>query len=193
MVFVIGGLVNLWYVFSNKHGFSAFPKFKWWMMTGLVFACLGDLFLIDFFEIGVIFFALGHVFYFISFCMIQKFSIKDLLPCGILAIFCAVIILFYPNFDFDGMQLLILIYALIISCMVGKSTSNYLKTKSTKDLIVMIGSIMFFLSDFFLLFRLFAGWGRVGSILCLTFYYPAQFILALSIYTISKNTSKGEN
>lgn len=192
-VFVIGGLVNLIYVVKNKNSYTEHTKFKWWMMTGLIFACMGDLFLIDFFIVGVIFFALGHVFYFISFCQVEKFKLKDLLYGGALFVLCALLILLYKGFAFDGMKYLILIYALIISFMVGKTVSNYVTHNNFKNLILVIGSIMFFLSDLFLLFRLFASWGRIGSILCLIFYYPAQFVLASSISLVSKSNIKGEN
>ena len=185
-IFVLGGLINLIYVLKNKKSYSSSPNFKWWMMLGLVSACLGDILLIDYFILGVIFFALGHVLFFISFCMIEKFKLKDIFYGGSLFIVCALIILLYKGFDFEGMKFLILIYALIISLMVGKSVSNFTSLKSTKNLIVAIGTILFFLSDFFLLFRLFAGMGRIGSILCLIFYYPAEFVLAYSIYVVSK-------
>lgn len=190
--FVLGGVVNLLYVLKNKGNFMSHTGYKWWMLVGLIFACLGDIFLIDFFTLGVIFFALGHIFFFVSFCHIEKFRLIDLAYSGALAAICAAIIFFYDGFVFDGMMPLILVYAIIISFMVGKTISNYFYNKSKFNLIVAIGSIMFFLSDFFLLFRLFAGWGRIGSILCLIFYYPAEFVLAYSIIPVSKS-NKGEN
>lgn len=190
LVFVVCGMVNLIYIQKHTTDYPESPKFRWFMMIGLISACLGDIFLIDFFVIGVTFFALGHVFYFISFCGIQKVEIKDLF-CG-LAIFIPslLLILFYKGFDFEGMQFLIIIYALIISCMVGKTISNLINQKSRKNLLLLCGSILFFLSDFMLLFRLFAGIGRYGSLLCVIFYYPAQFLLAWSIEVVSKRTTK---
>ena len=88
------------------------------------------------------------------------------------------------------MQAIILIYALVISFMMGKAISNYIGNKKLSNLIVMLGSVAFFISDFILMFRLFAGWGRVGSILCLAFYYPAQFLLAWSIEVVSRKSIK---
>ena len=190
LVFVIGGLVNLIYIQKHSQEYPDFPKFRWFMMTGLVFACLGDIFLIDFFILGVIFFALGHVFYFISFCGIQKINLKDLIYGLAVFIPSLLIILLYKGFDFDGMKFLIVIYALIISFMVGKTISNHISDRTIKNLLLLFGSVFFFLSDFMLLFRLFAGIGRYGSILCLLFYYPAQFLLAWSIEVVSKKTSK---
>ena len=190
MVFVVGGAINLIYVLKHAEHYTCHPKFKWFMMLGLIFACMGDLFLIDLFELGVIFFALGHVFYFISFCGVQNFNLKDLLYGALVFIPSALLILLYKGFDFNGMKALIIIYALIISFMVGKTISNHISIRSTKSLLLLFGSVMFFVSDLMLLFRLFAGLGRFASILCLTFYYPAQFLLAWSIEVVSKKTAK---
>jgi len=192
MVFVIGGLVNLIYVIKNKNNYAQHPKFKWFMMIGLVFACMGDLFLIDIFVLGVAFFALGHVFYFMSFCFVQPFKLKDIIYGLLIFIPSLLLILLYKGFNFEGMKFLIIIYALIISLMLGKSLQNFISNRTFYNIIVFIGATMFFLSDFFLLFRLFAGMGRVGSILCLIFYYPAQFVLASSITVVSKSKIKGE-
>lgn len=184
--FVLGGLINLVYAQSHPLTHSENKNFKWWMLVGLIFACMGDIFLIDFFIIGVAFFALGHVFYFISFVSIDKITLRDLLISISIFLPSAILILFNQGFNFKGMQAIILIYALVISFMMGKAISNYTKYKTRPNLIVMLGSMAFFISDFILMFRLFANWGRVGSILCLAFYYPAQFLLAWSIEKISQ-------
>ena len=190
VAFVLGGAINLIYALKHPHSHDENKNFKWWMLVGLIFACLGDIFLIDFFIIGVAFFALGHVFYFISFTSIQKICLRDLFISIAIFIPSTILILFYKGFDFKGMQAVILIYALVISFMMGKSISNYMGVKSRANLVVMLGSIAFFISDFILMFRLFAGWGRVGSILCLAFYYPAQFMLAWSIEVVSRKSIK---
>lgn len=188
--FVVGGIVNLVYVLMNHSTHPENKNFKWWMLVGLVFACAGDIFLIDFFILGVAFFALGHVFYFISFIAIRKLCLRDLLSSIAIFIPSACLILFYNGFDFEGMQAVILIYALVISFMMGKAISNFIGKHSRANLVVMFGAITFFISDFILMFRLFAGWGRIGSILCLIFYYPAQFLLAWSIEVVSRKSIK---
>ena len=188
--FVLGGAINLIYSLQNPSIYGENKNYKWWMLVGLVFACMGDIFLIDFFVLGVAFFALGHVFYFISFLAIQKICLRDLFVSIAIFIPSTILILFYKGFDFNGMQAIILIYALVISFMMGKAISNYIGNKKLSNLIVMLGSVAFFISDFILMFRLFAGWGRVGSILCLAFYYPAQFLLAWSIEVVSRKSIK---
>ena len=85
------------------------------------------------------------------------------------------------------MQILCCIYAFVISIMVGKAIANFIKEKSQLNLIILLGSILFFFSDFMLLFNVFADVGRIFSVLCLATYYPAEFLLA---YSILKNKKR---
>ena len=70
VLFVLCGLFNLIYCF--KTGMVKNKKFMIFMFTGLVFAMLGDVLLIDFFVIGAALFAIGNIFFFFSFCTLSK-------------------------------------------------------------------------------------------------------------------------
>ena len=150
---------------------------------GLCFACLGDIFLEIQFIDGAILFAICHVFYFFSYCKILKFKWKDLIYSAIIFVPSLCIILFAPIFNFGGviLQILCCVYAFVISIMVGKSISNFIKEKSFLNIIILIGSALFFFSDYMLLFNVFADVSRLFGILCLITYYPAEFLLAYSI------------
>lgn len=185
VLFVILGIINFIFVFKLDQRKSLF---KYFMLLGLVFACLGDIVLIDYFIYGAMLFAIGHVFFFVSYSILNKINWKDLVIS--LAIFAValIIILALPIFDYKGMLPIVIVYALIISFMLGKAISNYVFMKEYKieNLIIMIGSLLFFLSDLMLLFNVF---GVVSEIaheifdnLCLILYYPAEFVLASSIY-----------
>ncbi len=180
LIFVAIGFVNLIYLLKVKKqkSLSAYLLF-----IGLCFACLGDVFLEIEFIVGAILFAVGHVFYFISYCKLQKFKWKDLIYSAAIFIPSLIIILFVPLFDFGGavMQVLCCVYAFVISIMVGKSISNYVRVKTKLNLIILIGSVLFFFSDFMLLFNVFSDLSRVFGVLCLATYYPAENLLAYSI------------
>lgn len=184
--FVVCGIVNLIYVIKHKESHSYKPLFKYLMMLGLFFAALGDMFLIDVFILGVAFFALGHIFYVLSFINIAKFNWLDIIVSLIIFIPACLLILLYKKFDFDGMKFLIVVYALILSVMMAKTISNLIRDPSKKNFVLVLGSVLFFLSDLMLLFRLFASAPVIMSHLCVIFYYPAQFILAYSITYVSK-------
>ena len=63
--FVLIGFINLLYCIKNKQIGNI--KFMILLALGLVFAMLGDIFLIEYFIIGAILFAVGHILFMISF------------------------------------------------------------------------------------------------------------------------------
>lgn len=180
LMFVTIGFVNLIYLLKVKQvkSLSAYLLF-----IGLCFACLGDVFLEINFIVGAILFAVGHIFYFVSYSILMKFKWRDLIYSALIFIPSLCVILFVPIFDFDGviMQILCCVYALVISIMVGKSISNYVRVKTKLNLIILLGSVLFFVSDFLLLFSVFTNISNLFLVFCLLTYYPAENLLAYSI------------
>ena len=179
--FVIMGLVNLLIAIKLK---SSSLKYPIVMCVALFLAMVGDIAINLIFELGAGFFAIGHIFYFIAYCYLRKFQWKDLLYGLCIFVPVLALILFVPIFDFGGSFLMIvcLVYALIISCMVSKAVSNFIQEKSLLNLIILVGSILFCVSDLMLLFDNFTGLPNIMGILCLATYYPAQVFLAYSVY-----------
>ncbi len=184
-LFVLLGILNLFFVIkqTDKKNFVII------LLIGLFFAMLGDIMLEFVFIAGAVLFAVGHIFFFISYCFLIKFKWKDL-AFG-LAIFLpsVLFITLAPIFYFDGvqMELVCVFYALIISLMVGKALSNYVQERSILLLIVLIGSALFFFSDLMLLLNKFSSPLQITSLLCLLTYYPAEFLLAHSILHTKQN------
>lgn len=180
-LFVITGLINVIFVIRNTNEDKRFPIA---MLVGLFFAFLGDIVLELHFITGAILFAVGHIFFFISYSFIEKFSFKDLISGAIIFVPSMLIIVLLPCFNFNGivMEIVAVVYALIISIMVGKAVTNLIRNRSLKNLLIVIGSTLFFFSDLMLLFNVFSTIdSAVFGILCLATYYPAEFILAYSI------------
>ncbi len=193
LTFFLGGVVNLVYVITNKKECGENRNFKYFMLVGLFFAMVGDIVLIDFFVIGAGLFAIGHMWFFVAYCTLYKFNIKDVI-CSLVIFAAAIIVeLCLPIFDYNGMLALVVSYAFVISIMLGKSISNFIfKEKNTANLIIIVGSVLFFLSDLMLLFNVFGKVGKWADMLCLIFYYPAEYLLAISIYYASKQRAKDQ-
>lgn len=69
----------------------------------------------------------------------------------------------------------------------GKAICNFIRKPNALTAILAFGSMLFFLSDLMLVFDLFIGiWDWTGN-LCMATYYPAQCLLA---YTIFQNAKK---
>ena len=77
----------------------------------------------------------------------------------------------------------------IISFMLGKAISNSLRQTNMTNLIIVIGSLLFFISDFMLMLKSFADL-PVAGYLCLGTYYPAQFLLAFSLFVYPSTSMK---
>ena len=183
--FVALGIVNLIYAIKNK---TSNLKFCVLMLVGLFFAMLGDIVLEIEFIIGAVLFAVGHIFYFISYCQLISFKWKDLIFGAVIFVPSTLFIVLAPFFDFGGilMELVCVFYAVIISCMVGKSISNYVADKKVLHLLLLIGSCLFFFSDLMLLLDVFGNMPRVIGVLCLATYYPAECVLACAIAKCDK-------
>ena len=178
--FVLLSGVNFAYALSTGRG----KKYATIMFLGAVFGWLGDVTLGINFILGAGLFAVGHVLYAAAFYAVRRVEKCDLLLTGAILIGTAALVLFYPRFDFGGalMQGVCLAYGLIISCMVGKAVSLGLREKALPMIIIAAGSVLFYFSDLMLVLRWFAGASRLAGDLCLMTYFPAQGLLAASVY-----------
>ncbi len=186
-LFVLQGGMNLFFAIKLK---TNLLKFCIFLVVGLVFAMLGDIFLnAEFaagdieFIIGAILFAIGHVFFFTSYCFVLKFRWLDLVYGAAIALPSILFITLAPIFNFGGivMEILCIVYAIVISLMVGKALSNLVKNVSILNIIILVGSVLFFISDLMLLLNMFGGLPRFVDIICLATYYPAETLLAFSV------------
>lgn len=192
LCFVLLGAGNLVYCLKSKTD----KKYAIWLVVALFIAMLGDIAINLNFIIGAVVFAIGHIFYFVAYCFLHKICWKDLICASSIFVFALLIILLSPQLKFDGiiMKLVCVIYALIISFMLGKALSNFITKHSTLNLVILIGSILFFFSDAMLLFDVFGAVPATG-LLCLFTYYPGQFVLAHSIFTFvnANKTNQSSN
>lgn len=189
-LFVILGVLDAIYLVSNK---AKNQKFMYLMLAGLFFAFLGDVVLEVHFIMGAVLFALGHVLFFVAYIFLNKFCWSDLICWALIFIPSVLIILFVPTLKFESilMQMVCVVYALIISLMLSKSVSNFIKDRSVLNSILLVGSILFFFSDLMLLFSRFGGVSTCG-LLCLLTYYPAEFLLAFSILFAKEKQSNNQ-
>lgn len=181
-----------WYSYK-KNPFNT--KFFALMFLGLLFFLGGDVFLaLDtnkgiFFVIGVANCSIGHILYSLGYCSMTKISLKDIFIFLCFFIPTLLTILF-GKFEFNGMKMLIVFYAVIISFMVCKSLSMLkFYYNSTKPVLLMIsGSVLFFISDWTLLFLFF--YPNASPALQMVdwiLYYLGQGLLGLSFSYPLKN------
>lgn len=178
--FVLIGVINLIYALKNQ---TDKKKFAIIMLIGLIFAMFGDIVLEIHFICGALLFAIGHVFYFVAYCCLVSFNWKNLIYGAFIFVPVMLFIVLAPIFNFGDivMEVVCIVYALIISCMVSKAISNYVCEKNRLHLLILIGSVLFLISDFVLLLNVFSEVSKAFSFMCIATYYPAQCFLAYSI------------
>lgn len=186
--FVLLGLVN--FIYARKMKLEQSRSLVL-IELGLFFGMCADVLLGVEFILGILFFALGHVFYLISFYSLEKFQRKDVLIIAPIAAVSLFVVIGTPFIRIEDpfMKKLLMGYAVIIACMLGKAISNV--KKSTFRRLILLGSAMFWFSDLMLAINMFGDGGRITWILCSYTYWPAQNILALSLFHfVNENIQK---
>lgn len=178
--FAVLGVINLIYAFLTK---AENKKFYIGMSVGLILAFLGDVLIGYDFIVGAATFALGHVFFVVSYCFIQKMQKLDYLFSGVLFAGCLLFLLFCPllTFDVPLFRIVCIVYALIISTMLGKAVGNFVRKRDLMTGTAAFASALFFFSDLMLVFDWFIDLWSWTDNACMGTYYPALCLLALSM------------
>lgn len=179
-LFATLGIINLIYLIYAK---VKSVKFYLFIALGLLFAFGGDVAINKNFVIGAGIFALGHVFFVIGYCYLQKIKALEVLISGVVFLLSACFLCFSPivQFEPDLLRWVCVLYALIISCMLGKACANFIRQKQAFYLIIAVASILFFFSDLMLLLDWFVGLWSWTNEACMATYYPALIMLACSV------------
>ena len=180
LMFVILGIINLVYCCVKHKKCGAFPLL---LTLGLIFGMAADIVLCLDFITGAAVFAVGHIFFLASYCAYSGFRAKDILFSSFMLVI-SVIILMLPVFNYGStlMFIIVLCYGLIISLMVGKAIGNFIAKKGMVELLVLIGSVMFYLSDLMLLMNIFGGNIPYTDTMCCYLYWPGQALLAHTLF-----------
>ena len=179
--FAVQGLINLFYAYKTN---QTNMKFFVIMAIGLIFALAGDVAIELNFVAGAGIFAIGHVWFVIAYCLLAKYKWIDAIYGAVIFIGAALFILLFKGLTFDPVLLkwVCLIYALIISTMLGKAVSNLVRERSIINILLVVGAGLFFFSDLMLLLDNFMGTLSWTINACMGTYYPALSILAFSMY-----------
>ncbi len=187
--FALLGIINLCYAITSK---QSNKKFYVGMAFGLVLAFLGDVLIGYDFIIGAATFALGHVCFVIAYCFMQKMQKLDYIISGVLFVGSLIFLTFCPllSFEVAVFRVVCIVYALIISTMLGKALGNFVRERNALTGTIAVASALFFFSDLMLVFDWFIGLWSWTDNACMGTYYPALCLLALSMYIKSKNNNR---
>ncbi len=179
-LFALLGVIDLVYALVTKR---KKPVFYITMSLGLILAFLGDYLINKDFIIGAATFALGHIFFVVAYCILQRVTALDCAISGGIFLASAAFLLFCPLLEFGQplFQVVCLVYALIISSMLGKAIGNLVRTPCLYTAVVAAASGLFFFSDLMLVLDWFIGLWSWTDHACMGTYYPALCLLAVSM------------
>ncbi|MBE6888010.1 MAG: lysoplasmalogenase [Ruminococcaceae bacterium] len=187
--FVLIGLVNL--IFAKKTGINN-TKPVYFIFTGLFLGMCADVLLAVFFEAGIVAFALGHVMYLAAFYMLQKPRKADfVIAIPVIAVSVYIVIgTPFITIEDSFIRYFLIVYAVIISLMLSKAWSNFIAGKSAATLIIAFSSALFWFSDLMLAVDMFGTPSRLVWILCSYSYWPAQNLIAHSMFHFVKEQQR---
>ena len=158
------------------------------VMIAVVFNIVSDILFVSNFALGASFVAASRMCLVSAFIVLAGFSLRDSVISVVIFALCFLIITINKNFMFYGYNILIFSFVAVISLMVGKSISNCFRVNNKLVYSFIVAGVVFlFLSDLFQIYYLFAGEIKALNILSVAFYYPAMFVLALSILIVNQN------
>ena len=85
-----------------------------------------------------------------------------------------------------------IVYALIISAMLGKAVGNFVRERNAVTGIIAGASFLFFFSDLMLVFDWFIGLWSWTDHACMGTYYPALCFLAFSMILKAVTVKKSD-
>ena len=133
---------------------------------------------------GASWFLCGHIVYCIALIVLEGISpwvIAFIIPMSIFYTFCNKL---FGKLDYKKLTAGVYLYSLIESLSFALCAVALIFDFSILTLILTVGFALFYFSDMVLMHNYFGEKKRLISILCHASYYPAQILIALSIFFI---------
>lgn len=162
-------------------------KEKKWIVTGLFFSFLGDVFLLYeyrsplFFIFGLASFLITHICYIIYFLRIKSTQVSLLrqqpwLAALVIAYGCSLVMLLYTSLG--DLKLPVMIYAAVICTMLLCSLHVFYKTGRPANVYFVSGALLFVISDSLLAVNKFLSPFPLSAVFIMLTYCAAQFYIA---------------
>ena len=147
---------------------------------------IGDIFLAIYnrynkcFKLGLISFLIAHCYFVYNMCQILPFKLINI----IFPIIMVILVYILNNKQIINLKeksTYCLIYAFFVSLLLSKAFDIYLNHFNIQAYLLLIGSILFFISDFILLFMYFKKRTKILHLLNLLTYYLAIYFFTIII------------
>jgi len=155
-------------------------------ILALVFSFFGDVFLLFsgelYFITGLISFLIAHILFIrIVLKRIQKTVISKLIVSIIPFLVLLILLISILYKSLNELLIPVIIYGITITIFGVVSLLDYLNTKSTKSLLMLIGAIIFIISDSILAINKFHTSTEIFSVMVMVSYVIAQYFIYRSM------------
>lgn len=159
-----------------------YSQYKILIISGLVFSLIGDIFLMlpsDKFIQGLASFFVAHILYIAAFSSGSGpfFDLLLVIPAIVYSIIFLLILL--PKTG--KLAVPVILYSAVLLVFLWQATGRYYYLPITSTTYVLLGAILFVISDSILGYTKFIKKGKLSSFLIHSTYWSAQTFLALSI------------
>ncbi|SFS75181.1 lysoplasmalogenase [Lutibacter maritimus] len=180
---IIFSLIFL-YVFS-------LPKRLKWYVIALEFSFFGDVLLLFngelFFILGLISFLLAHILFIkIVIDRVEKVQLKTVLLASIPFLLIFGLLINTIKDSLNQLLIPVIVYGLVISAFGTVAFIDFLKTKSKRSLLMLIGAVVFIISDATLAINKFYSPSHFFEILVMVTYVLAQYLIFKSMILVKK-------
>ena len=165
----------------KPHYFTA--EFKYYILLGLAFSLIGDLFLMikqsDYFIQGLVAFLFAHFAYLAAIITEGAFSTNWIILIPVIIYVITLLKFILPNTG--KKKFYVSFYASVIGILLWQAISITLVLQNQQILFFMLGIVFFTISDSLLAYNKFTKKRRNAQVKILSSYYLAQILIMLSI------------
>ena len=183
------------FLFLAVYSCGDFPSKKF-LLTALIFSWIGDVVLLFadkgeiYFIIGLISFLMSHIAYIILFSKqlrINSNRNKAIFWAGTTAIIVYLMVMLAVLLPRLGpLKIPVIVYAIVLSTMLLFAFKGYLKWNSPANIYILLGAVIFVSSDSILAFNKFYETLKFSSLLIMSTYITAQYLIVVGILKLNK-------
>ena len=183
------------FLFLAVYSCGDFPSKKF-LLTALIFSWIGDVVLLFadkgeiYFIIGLISFLMSHIAYIILFSKqlrINSNRNKAVFWAGTTAIIVYLMVMLAVLLPRLGpLKIPVIVYAIVLSTMLLFAFKGYLKWNSPANIYILLGAVIFVSSDSILAFNKFYETLKFSSLLIMSTYITAQYLIVVGILKLNK-------
>lgn len=168
----------------------AVKKSNFWYVSALFFSFWGDVLLLfkeQYFVFGLASFLVAHILYIkITAGFIKKISFQKIVLACIPFLTFLITLLYLIIDNLGEMKIAVIVYGIVISTFGVVSFLNYLQAKSTENLWLFLGTLIFIISDTLIALDKFYEPKEIYAVSVMLTYIVAQYLICKAI--IVKNS-----